>query len=64
MLNDAEEAHLEGIVEIDETLFIESEKGNRQLNHNPHKRGGTAVKRGRGKEYTTVVIGQDSSDIT
>jgi len=61
MLNDAEESHLEGIVEMDETFFLESEKGSRQLNRKPRKRGGTAVKRGRSKEHTAVVIGLDRS---
>jgi len=61
MLNNAEEINLEGIVEIDETFFLASEKGNKQLKRKPRKRGGVASKPGRSKEQTVVVIGQDRS---
>jgi len=51
--------HLEGIVEADETFFLESHKGERDLDHDPRKRGGKASKRGLSKEQIPVLIVRD-----
>jgi transposase-like protein len=56
MLNNAKrlDEHLHGIVEFDETYFLESRKGERNLDRNPRKRGGAASKRGISSEQTAV----------
>ena len=41
-----EDRNLTGIVEVDETFFLESQKGNRNLDRKAHKRGGKASKQG------------------
>lgn len=46
---------LEGIIEADETFFIDSKKGEKQLNRKPRKRGGKASKRGINKDHVTVI---------
>lgn len=51
--------HLEGIVEADETFFLESHKGERDLDHKPRKRGGKASQRGLSKEQIPVLIVRD-----
>jgi len=49
-----------GIVESDETFFLESDKGNKNLTHRkPRKRGGSASKRGISKEQVCVVVAHD-----
>jgi transposase-like protein len=56
---------LEGIVEADETFFLESKKGQRQgLERRPRKRGGKASKRGRSKEVIFVLVARDRSGST
>ena len=50
---------LHGIIEMDETYFLKSEKGNHNLKRKSHKRGGWA-KRGLSlKEHTPVLIARD-----
>lgn len=61
MLDSAHECKLEGIIEMDETFFLNSKKGNKNLDRSARKRGGTASQRGRSKEHVAVVIGQDRS---
>lgn len=56
--------HLTGIVELDETYFLESFKGNRHIDREPRKRGGTASKRGISSEQTAVLIVRDRSGNT
>ncbi len=51
--------HLEGIVEADETYFLESRKGERDLEDKPRKRGGKASQRGLSKEQIPVLIVRD-----
>jgi transposase-like protein len=51
--------HLHGIVEFDETYFLESEKGNHHLERKSRKRGGKATQRGISKEQTAVLIVRD-----
>ena len=56
--------HLEGIVEFDETYFLESHKGERNLDREPRKRGGKASQRGISDEQTVVLIVRDRSGKT
>ncbi len=56
--------HLAGIVELDETYFLESHKGERKLERKPRKRGGKARKRGISSEQTAVLIVRDRSGNT
>jgi transposase-like protein len=56
--------HLHGIVEFDETYFLESHKGERDLEHKPRKRGGKASKRGVSSEQTAVLIVRDRNGNT
>lgn len=48
-----------GIVEADETYFLESFKGSRKLPRAPRKRGGKAAKRGLSAEQIPVLIVRD-----
>lgn len=50
---------LSGIVESDETYFLESKKGSPVMNRKPRKRGGTASKRGLSKEQICVMAAVD-----
>ena len=52
---------LSGVVEADETFFLESHKGERDLNRPPRKRGGRATKRGLSKEFISVLVACDRS---
>lgn len=54
--NDAE---LSGIVEIDETYFLESHKGERHLPRPARHRGGHAAQRGLSAEQIPVLVAQD-----
>ena len=60
----AEPRHLHGIVEADETYFLESHKGERNLTRPPRKRGGKASKRGLSDEQIPVLIARDRDRIT
>lgn len=48
-----------GIVEVDETFFLESFKGQRQLPRTPRKRGGVGATRGTGKDQIPVMVVRD-----
>ncbi|MGG2095735.1 IS1595 family transposase [Bacillus sp. S13(2024)] len=51
---------LQGIGESDETYFLESEKGKRDISHRKaRKRGGSASKRGISKEQVCVLVAHD-----
>lgn len=66
MLNNAKQssAHLHGIVEFDETYFLKSRKGERNLDRHPRKRGGSASKRGISSEQTAVLVARDRNGNT
>jgi len=49
----------EGIVEVDETFFLESFKGQRRLPRPPRHRGGKGRTRGTGLDYIPVIVVQD-----
>jgi transposase-like protein len=57
-------SHLHGIVEADETYFLESHKGERHLPRPPRKRGGVAKKRGLSSEQIPVLVVRDRSTAT
>ncbi|MGZ8316595.1 MAG: IS1595 family transposase [Telluria sp.] len=50
---------LSGIAEADEIYFLESEKGARDLQRAPRKRGGSAKKRGTSDEQICVLVARD-----
>ncbi len=56
--------HLHGIVEFDETYFLESHKGERDLDRKPRQRGGRASKRGISSQQTAVLIARDRNGNT
>ena len=61
---DIKAEHLHGIVEFDETYFLESHKGERYLDRKPRQRGGKASKRGVSLEQTAVLIARDRNGNT
>lgn len=50
---------LAGVVEVDETFVLYSEKGSRKLSRPARKRGGKAQKRGLSREQVCIVVAQD-----
>jgi transposase-like protein len=57
-------SRLPGIVEADETYFLESHKGERNLSRPPRKRGGVAAKRGLSDEQIPVLVVRDRNTTT
>lgn len=54
-----------GIVEMDETYFLYSEKGQRKIQgRKPRKRGGKAKKRGISKQQVCVLVARDRTKAT
>lgn len=67
MLNNAKKdiaKHLNGIVEFDETYFLDSHKGERNLDREPRHRGGSATQRGISSEQIAVLVVRDRSGHT
>jgi len=60
----ARPAKLQGVVEADETYFLESKKGKRKLGRKARKRGGKASKRGLSDEQIPVMVTRDRSGAT
>lgn len=58
---DHQAQHESGIVEADETFFLESFKGQRDLPRPPRKRGGSAKRRGLSVEQIPVLVVRDRS---
>lgn len=58
-LKDRKDNSLNGIVEADETFFLESFKGSRKIKRTARKRGGKAAKRGLSTEQIPVLIVRD-----
>jgi hypothetical protein len=54
----------EGIVEVDETYFLYSEKGKRGIARKPRKRGGKSKHRGISKEQVCVLVARDRTKTT
>ncbi|MCM3612679.1 IS1595 family transposase [Planococcus sp. MERTA32b] len=64
-LNQMELSAFQGIVEMDETYFLYSEKGQRKIgNRKPRKRGGSAKKRGISNEQVCVLVARDRDKLT
>jgi len=61
-ISKAKEVH--GIVEFDETYFLESQKGNHLLSRPSRKRGGSATQRGISSEQIAVLIVRDRNGNT
>ncbi|MBZ2206128.1 IS1595 family transposase [Massilia soli] len=57
-------SQLSGIAEADEIYFLESEKGARNLQRAPRKRGGSAKKRGTSNEQVCVLVARDRTGKT
>ena len=55
---------LGGIVEADETYFLESRKGDRNLDREARRRGGKAKKRGLSHEQAPVLVAADRNGAT
>lgn len=55
---------LMGIAEADETFFLHSRKGQRQLDRKSRRRGGRAAKRDLSKEQVPVLVARDRSGAT
>ena len=63
-INENKPPSLRGVVEADETFFLESKKGCRHLDRPARKRGGKASKRGRSKEQICVLVARDRNGQT
>ena len=59
MPSTCQSSKMNGIVEADETYFLESFKGQRKLLRPARKRGGKAVKKGTSKEQVPVLVVRD-----
>ncbi|RWZ54472.1 IS1595 family transposase [Halobacillus fulvus] len=63
-LNQMDVEQFQGIVEMDETYFLYSEKGKRKLSRKPRKRGGSSKKRGISNEQVCVLVARDRQKMT
>jgi transposase-like protein len=54
-----EKQDFNGIIESDETFFLQSDKGSRNLKHKGRKRGGTSSKRGISDDQVAVIVTAD-----
>jgi len=55
----------DGLLEVDETYFLYSEKGNKNIvGRKPRKRGGSSKYRGISREQTCVVVARDRNKLT
>jgi transposase-like protein len=61
---DVKPQRLVGTVEADETYFLRSRKGSRELDRPARKRGGKAKKRGLSDEQVPVLIARDRTNTT
>src|SRR4029079_7709852 len=57
-------ARLTAIVEADETFRLESQKGSRNVNRKPRKRGGVARRRGISREHDCLLVARDRTGQT
>ncbi len=64
-LNEVDNCPFEGIVEMDETFFLHSEKGNKHIkDRKPRKRGGSAKQRGTNSQHVCVLVARDRNKNT
>lgn len=60
-----EPGDFEGLLEVDETYFLYSEKGNKHIqDRKPRKRGGSSQFRGLSREQVCVVVARDRNKLT
>ncbi|GGY21987.1 hypothetical protein GCM10007386_58000 [Pseudoduganella dura] len=57
-------AQLAGMVEVDETYLLESQKGARKLSRPARRRGGTAARRGISRELDCILVARDRARVT
>ena len=62
ILNNLEDEALTGIVEADDTFFLSSNKGSKNLKRKSRKRGGCSSKRGISSEQVCVIVAKDRKD--
>ena len=55
---------LSGMVEADDTFFLYSQKGNRNIGRHPRKRGGKSKKQGISDDQVCVLVARDRNDNT
>lgn len=63
-MKNLEDCSLSGIVEADDTFFLHSQKGNRNIERKPRKRGGKSKKRGISSDQVCVLVARDRNDNT
>lgn len=56
---EVEKQDFNGIIESDETFFLQSDKGNKKLKNKGRKRGGTSSKRGISDDQVAVIVTAD-----
>ena len=64
MAKDDRPRPLDGMVEVDETYMLESQKGARHLTRPARRRGGTAKRRGISGEHDCIVVARDRAGRT
>jgi len=63
-LKNIEDDTLSGIVEADDTFFLHSQKGSRNIGRKPRKRGGKSKKRGISSDQVCVLVARDRNEHT
>lgn len=61
-LKNIEDDILSGIVEADDTFFLHSRKGSRNMERKPRKRGGKSKKRGISSDQVCVLVARDRNE--
>lgn len=64
ILKNLEDDNLSGIVEADDTFFLHSKKGSKNIGRKPRKRGGKSKKRGISSDQVCVVVARDRDNHT
>ena len=64
VLKNIEDEDLSGIVEADDTFFLHSAKGSRNIGRKPRKRGGKSKKRGISSDQVCVLVARDRKNNT
>jgi transposase-like protein len=64
MVKNTEDENLFGIIEADDTFFLASRKGERNIDRKPRKRGGSSKKRGISDDQVCVLVARDRTDNT
>ena len=64
ILKKLEDDSLSGIVEADDTFFLYSQKGSKNIDRKTRKRGGKSKKRGVSSDQVCVVVARDRTNHT